>query len=219
VTKRGEHRSRCPGRHHRLGFWLWTRCHHSSTLTRLTLTCQDVDVSLRHAILGLLADGPSSGYDLLRMFRQSGVGYGLPAHQSQVYGELARITKAGLAEVGQEGPRGRKEYSITEAGREELRKWLMVPAPERIVRYEPLLRAFFLWTLAPAQCEAYLTSFREEAEQFLEEFRKIEATAPWEDTGPDRGSRLALELALLIAEASATWARWALVQTELDATR
>ncbi len=174
-------------------------------------------MSLRHAVLGLLADGSASGYDLLRLFRQTGVGYGVPAHQSQVYGELARLTTAGLAEVAQVGPRGRKEYSITDGGREELSTWLMSPAPERILRYEPLLRVFFLWTLDTGQLETYLSSYREDAERFVDEFRMLESTARWEDTGPDLGSRLALEFALRIAEASARWATWAMAEAELAA--
>ena len=40
-----------------------------------------------------------------------------PATQSQLYGELNKLADAGLIEVTDIGPRGRKEYRITEAGR------------------------------------------------------------------------------------------------------
>ena len=40
-----------------------------------------------------------------------------PATQSQLYGELNKLADAGLIEVSDIGPRGRKEYRITEAGR------------------------------------------------------------------------------------------------------
>ncbi|MGW5349335.1 hypothetical protein ACWERV_02290 [Streptomyces sp. NPDC004031] len=39
-----------------------------------------------------------------------------PATQSQVYGELGELASAGLLEVAAEGPRGRKEYTITDRG-------------------------------------------------------------------------------------------------------
>ena len=37
--------------------------------------------------------------------------------QSQVYRELARMTEDGLVTVGVPGPRDRKPYTITDAGR------------------------------------------------------------------------------------------------------
>ena len=168
-------------------------------------------MSLRHAVLGLLADRPSSGYDLMGVFDQ-GLAYAWPAHQSQVYGELAKLTARGLADVADVGPRGRKEYSITDAGRAELRRWLATTAPERVVRYEPILRSFFLWTLSAPDREAYLATYRDEATRYVEQFRHLESSVRWDDTGPDRSSRLALGFARRIAEASASWATWALEQ-------
>ena len=77
-------------------------------------------MSLRHAVLGLLADGPASGYDLLKMFDRS-LAFVWPASQSQLYGELNRLADDGLIEVSNEGPRGRKDYAITDQGRAEAR--------------------------------------------------------------------------------------------------
>ena len=81
----------------------------------------DSPVSLRMAALGLLAQQPGSGYDLLRTFEKSMANV-WPATQSQLYGELNKLADAGLIEVTDIGPRGRKEYRITEAGRDELRR-------------------------------------------------------------------------------------------------
>ena len=69
-------------------------------------------MSLRHAVLGLLADEPASGYDLLKVFDRS-LAFIWPATQSQLYGELNRLADDGLIEVTHQGPRGRKDYSIT----------------------------------------------------------------------------------------------------------
>ncbi|NED54550.1 PadR family transcriptional regulator, partial [Micromonospora aurantiaca] len=77
-------------------------------------------MSLRHAVLGLLAElGGASGYDLLKLFEVS-LDNVWPATQSQLYGELGKLTDAGLIEVAAEGPRGRREYRITPSGRAEL---------------------------------------------------------------------------------------------------
>jgi hypothetical protein len=54
-----------------------------------------------------------------------------PATQSQLYAELGRLTDAALITVGAEGPRGRKEYAITDAGRLALEWGLRFSAMQR----------------------------------------------------------------------------------------
>ena len=72
-------------------------------------------MSLRIAALGLLAQHPGSGYDLLKRFEQSMANV-WPATQSQLYGELNKLSDTGLIEVSAIGPRGRKEYRVTAGG-------------------------------------------------------------------------------------------------------
>ena len=48
-------------------------------------------MSLRHALLGLLAEGPASGYDLARRF-QEGLNSVWPAQHPQIYSELEKKT-------------------------------------------------------------------------------------------------------------------------------
>jgi DNA-binding PadR family transcriptional regulator len=168
-------------------------------------------MSLRHAILGLLAKRPASGYDLLGAFNKS-LSFVWPAQQSQIYGDLARLADVGWVEAAEAGARGRKEYSITELGRDELRRWLTRTEPERSPRNEPLLRVFFLWTLPPAQRTAYLETYAKEARAYLETLRLIRDTTDWEDTSSDRCARIVLEHGLRITEATAAWADWATTQ-------
>ena len=59
-------------------------------------------MSLRIAALGLLAQAPGSGYDLLKHFEKSMANV-WPATQSQLYGELDRLAEAGLIEVSDIG--------------------------------------------------------------------------------------------------------------------
>ncbi|PRC58857.1 PadR family transcriptional regulator, partial [Mycobacterium sp. ITM-2017-0098] len=82
--------------------------------------------SLRIAALGLLAEGPASGYDLLKLFEKSMANV-WPATQSQLYSEPNKLADGGLIEVSAVGPRGRKEYEITDAGRDELQRWVTTP--------------------------------------------------------------------------------------------
>src|SRR4051812_18306824 len=94
------------------------------------VTCQewryDRRVSLRMAALGLLAQQPGSGYDLLKTFEKSMANV-WPATQSQLYGELNKLADSGLIEVADIGPRGRKKSRIPRGGRADLQRWMMTP--------------------------------------------------------------------------------------------
>ena len=92
-------------------------------------------MSLRYALLGLLADRPYNGWQLLKNFEGS-LAYAWPALHSQIYPELARLREAGLIEQTGEGPRGSKEYSLTATGRAEIERWLRETTPSRNTRDE-----------------------------------------------------------------------------------
>ena len=104
-------------------------------------------MSLRHALLGLLARKPSTGYELTRMFDLS-LRTAWHASHSQVYPELNRLDSAGLVEVVERGARGSKTYALTDAGREELRRWLVEVDPDRSQRNESAVRLFLGQLLA-----------------------------------------------------------------------
>src|SRR6185312_12502452 len=119
--------------------------------------CTIALVSLRMAALGLLAQQPASGYDLLRTFEKSMANV-WPATQSQLYGELNKLADAGLIEVADIGPRGRKEYRVTAAGRTELRRWIGDPSDDPPLRRPDLLRVFLLGELSPTAARRYVTT-------------------------------------------------------------
>src|SRR6266702_3216205 len=148
-------------------------------------------MSLRYAMLGLLADRPASGYDLLQRFKRS-LANVWPATQSQIYTELAKLADTGLIAVTDEGPRGRKEYSITDEGLGELRQWLSGTKP-RPVRNEMLLRTFFLGTITPEQAREYLASIESRAAQGLADLADLEHAVDWEDNDFSRYGRMAKE--------------------------
>src|SRR6201990_3067391 len=116
------------------------------------VTCQwwryDRLLILRIAALGLLAQAPGSGYDLLKHFEKSMANV-WPATQSQLYGELKKLSEVGLIEVSDIGPRGRKEYRITDAGRAELQRWVSSPQDDPPFRSAGLLRVFLLGEVLP----------------------------------------------------------------------
>lgn len=78
-------------------------------------------------VLGLLAEEPLYGYELLERFRDRGMGLWAEVGKASVYQTLRRIEQRGLAsgraEEGTEGP-DRRVYRITAAGRAHLRSGL-----------------------------------------------------------------------------------------------
>ncbi|GGQ11918.1 PadR family transcriptional regulator [Streptosporangium pseudovulgare] len=165
-------------------------------------------MSLRHALLGLLAAGPASGYDLLKIFNVS-LANVWPATQSQVYAELGRLADAGLVEVVAEGPRGRKEYALADTGRAELRHWLTEVAPTRTGRSDTLLRVFFLGQVEPGQARAYLRRLAETAAKAEHDLAALSDAVSAEEDDLAFYGRLALEWGLRFSAMQREWADWA----------
>ncbi|MHA6760887.1 PadR family transcriptional regulator [Streptacidiphilus sp. PAMC 29251] len=168
-------------------------------------------MSLRHALLGLLVDKTASGYDLMKLFDTS-LANVWPATQSQVYGELAKLAAAGLLEVSAEGPRGRKEYALTDEGLAELRRWLVDTQPEPPRRSDTLLRVFFLGVLTDEQALAYLRGMAETAAGEHGALEQLEQSIEWDGGMLSTNGRLALEFGLRFTAMREEWARWAVEQ-------
>ena len=87
-------------------------------------------MSVRHALLALLSEGPKYGLQLREEF-EARTGEVWPLNVGQVYTTLQRLERDGLvaalddADGSQPGPQ--KAYRITAAGTTELGEWLRVP--------------------------------------------------------------------------------------------
>ncbi len=85
-------------------------------------------MSVPHALLALLSEGPKYGLRLQSEF-QARTGEVWPLNVGQVYTTLQRLERDGLVESDDEkGERSRKRYRITPAGDRELAGWLRTPA-------------------------------------------------------------------------------------------
>ncbi|MFF7354253.1 PadR family transcriptional regulator [Streptomyces filipinensis] len=168
-------------------------------------------MSLRHALLGLLSERPASGYDLLKTFETS-LANVWPATQSQIYTELTKLAGSGLITVAAEGPRGRKEYAITDEGMAELRHWLTGVAPQRNTRSDILLRVFFLGVLPPEQAHTYLTGLIEMSREGHERLWQLADSVDWDDDNLSVYGRIALEYGLRFNAMRREWAEWAAEQ-------
>ena len=84
-------------------------------------------MSVRHALLALLSEGPKYGLQLREEF-EARTGEVWPLNVGQVYTTLQRLERDGLVEsddTSDEGPQ--KGFRITAKGEEELAGWLRTP--------------------------------------------------------------------------------------------
>jgi DNA-binding PadR family transcriptional regulator len=124
------------------------------------------------AILGMLHDGPQSGWDLARR-AEATIGAFWRITQSQVYRELAALTDKRLVTTSQPGARERRTYRVTAAGRRAFETWLTrMPGPEQI-RMPLLLTMHFGSRLAPDRLAEILASHHAAHQDRLEEYESI----------------------------------------------
>jgi DNA-binding PadR family transcriptional regulator len=84
-------------------------------------------MSVRHALLALLSEGPKYGLQLREEF-EARTGEVWPLNVGQVYTTLQRLERDGLVEsdgAGEDGPQ--KGFRITAEGEQELAEWLRTP--------------------------------------------------------------------------------------------
>jgi DNA-binding PadR family transcriptional regulator len=179
---------------------------------------------LGFAVLGLLAEGPLSGYDVkLRMAEP--VGFFWRASHSQIYPELAKLEAGGLVvhkEVPQRGKPDKKMYEITAAGLSAVKEWVSEPARMGPTRDEATLKAYLSWLGEPGKMAEM---FRELAEKHEEKLKGYEETEAWmkSEWGEPEGFEArkfagyaALRRGIGFERTNAEWCRW--VAKKLEGT-
>ncbi|MEV4314230.1 helix-turn-helix transcriptional regulator [Actinocrispum sp. NPDC049592] len=134
------------------------------------------------ALLGLLHDGPMTGWDLVAA-AEGKIGNFWTLTQSQVYRELARMTETGLLTAGEPGPRDRKPYTITKAGRGAFAAWLTAGPADDQIRVPLLLAIQFADHLPPRRLREIVAEQRANHERKLAGYLEMEqklAAAPKE---------------------------------------
>lgn len=119
-------------------------------------------MSLSHVLLGLLARGPASGWDLgSRLSEDPALGWN--AELAQIYPTLRRLLRGGFVALRRRrSPKGppRREYRLTAAGRREFREWLVEPLEIPKPHAGALARLAFLEKRAPETRLASLRLYR-----------------------------------------------------------
>lgn len=83
-------------------------------------------MSVPHALLALLSEGPKYGLQLRQEF-EARTGEVWPLNVGQVYTTLQRLERDGLVESDAPDDGPKKHYRITAAGTDELAGWLRTP--------------------------------------------------------------------------------------------
>jgi PadR family transcriptional regulator AphA len=129
-----------------------------------------------YVILGHLALRSWSTYELAQQMKRSTRHY-WPRAESKIYEEPKKLVAHGLATATREytGRRPRAVYTITEKGREALRRWLDAPGQPPLVEFEGVVKVLFAEQGTKEQLLATLRSIREDAQRTREEHAALAA--------------------------------------------
>ena len=169
--------------------------------------------SFRHIILGVLVRQPMSGYDIKRYLKSLNWLIGNPSSGS-LYPVLRTLLRDGCATVEvrpHESRPPRKIYSITKAGRQELKEWI-----DRPVKPDAPLRVFLMrLVLADTHPHAALVShLRQRRTQVTSKQAALERIISARDKA-SLEQNLAPDYGLALASAEISWLDKALDQLAL----
>ena len=160
-------------------------------------------MTLKFAILGLLAEKPMSGFDLVGEF-STARSVIWPAPQNEVYKILRALLAEGAIKVAERGARGRVVYAITPDGRKALVAWLGEPS-DYTMRYEPMLKAVFMRQAPPTLRRKIAQADLDFAHSQLAALRK--ADTEHKRAGNRDNRQDARRLVILFYEAIEKWAK------------
>jgi DNA-binding PadR family transcriptional regulator len=135
-------------------------------------------MSVRHALLALLSEGPKYGLQLRQEF-EAGTGEVWPLNVGQVYTTLQRLERDGLVETdpaSDEGPQ--RSFRITEAGGRELAQWLQTP-PETVPppRDELLIKVLVALRVPGVDVGDLLQVHRRHLVELMQQYTNVKAEA------------------------------------------
>jgi len=161
-------------------------------------------MDVKTVCLGMLTDGPASGYDLKKHF-ESSFGHFFAAGYGSIYPALSSLSKQGLVsceEIPQEGKPDRKVYQITQEGTEFLLGALKNPSPCHKIRSEFLATMCFAHLMQQDDIETVLDNRLAEIAQYQQIFRQFE-----EDSMSDwpEGMKFVLGFGKALASAMETY--------------
>ncbi|MDQ4148476.1 MAG: helix-turn-helix transcriptional regulator [Actinomycetota bacterium] len=144
------------------------------------------------SLLGFLHDGPMTGWELDAVVAQT-ISQFWNVTRSQVYRELQTLAQLGYVEALDTGPRDRRPYAITEAGRKAFARFIQRHPGSMIVRMPLLLTVFFGEHLPPGRLEEIIETELEAGAEALHQFEAIYGAVREENPYKAQVVRFAIE--------------------------
>jgi DNA-binding PadR family transcriptional regulator len=167
-------------------------------------------MSVRHALLALLSEGPKYGLQLREEF-EARTGEVWPLNVGQVYTTLQRLERDGLV-VEQDAPGApsapgapgapQKAYRITEAGSAELTEWLRVPPDlSSPPRDELVMKVLVAVTVPGTDVHEVIQAHRTYLVQLMQEWTRLKE----DDDGTDVAFALVVDAELFRLDSVVRW--------------
>ncbi len=158
-------------------------------------------MSVRHAMLALLSEGPKYGLQLREEF-EARTGEVWPLNVGQVYTTLQRLERDGLAESDDSGAEGpQKGFQITAAGERELAEWLRTPPDlSSPPRDELVMKVLVALRLPGTDVREVVQAHRRYLVQLMQQWTKIK-----EAEADDLGLVLAVDAELFRLDSVIRW--------------
>jgi DNA-binding PadR family transcriptional regulator len=160
-------------------------------------------MSVRHALLALLSEGPKYGLRLREEF-EAGTGEVWPLNIGQVYTTLQRLERDGLIESEDEDDRDspQKRFRITAAGEHELAAWLRTPPDmSSPPRDELVIKVLIALRVAGTDVPEVIQAHRRYLVELMQQWTRIKEA----DAGRDLALGLAVDAELFRLDAVVRW--------------
>jgi len=159
-------------------------------------------MSVRHALLAMLSEGPKYGLQLRQEF-EARTGEVWPLNIGQVYSTLQRLERDGLIEpddAADDGPQ--KGLRITAAGEQELASWLRTPLDLSLPpRDELVIKILVAWQLPGVDVREVIQTHRRYLVELMQQWTRLK-----EDQAPSGlGFALAVDAELFRLDSVMRW--------------
>lgn len=127
--------------------------------------------TLSYGLLALLSANSLSGYELTQNIKPL-----WRAGHSQIYPLLMNMEQQGYITyelIQQTDKPDKKVYSITEAGLEQLKQWVEIPAEPPVLRDELHFKLYSLWLSQPEEAKELLRKRAEFCKSELERYKVL----------------------------------------------
>ena len=159
-------------------------------------------MSVPHALLALLSEGPKYGLRLREEF-EARTGEVWPLNVGQVYTTLQRLERDGLVEsdgTGEEGPQ--KGFRITVEGEQELARWLRTPPDlSSPPRDELVMKVLMALRVPNADVHEVIQAHRRYLVELMQQWTRIKE----DEADGDLGLALAVDAEMFRLDSVVRW--------------